>query len=143
MVDKGLALQSTLSCTGISVAFCLCHVLPSQQVTDALLALAWVLVPVYTSSGLCPTAPSLHGLGYGPCSLQGCHRCEALLWERSLPWDHPQRRGPGQGSDSSLFPMADCHHARVPPVKVWRGGDPDVPLWPVAPALHLHQDLCE
>lgn len=39
--------------------FYLCHVLPSQQATYALLALAWVFVPVYVSSGVWRAAPSL------------------------------------------------------------------------------------
>lgn len=98
--------------------------LPSRQATYALLALAWVFVPVYISAGV-------RGAAVPPPSPPKTLRCaDAAL------------RSPRQGSQRS-FPSADRHDARVPPAEVWRREDPHVPLGPVAPALHLHQDLCK
>ncbi|KAM6244462.1 sodium/mannose cotransporter SLC5A10 isoform 2-T2 [Spheniscus humboldti] len=64
------------------------------------------------------------------------NRCHRLRVERDL-----RPSGAGLGVCAGLHLIWDCHDARVSPAKVWRGEDPDVPLWPVAPALHLHQNL--
>lgn len=91
--------------------FRLCHVPPSQQATYALLALAWVFVPVYISSGVCRACCEERGPSQVPCSLESCHRRPLRLPSPALgiqlspclSRDHPRRRGPGQGSDRSLL----------------------------------------
>lgn len=106
-----------------------CCVLPSQQATYALLALAWVFVPVYISSGVCGSTP-IPGASPEPCA--GNAAASQGRW-----------RGDRMGKPPLLSPPADRHHAWVPAKKVWRREDPDVPLWAVTPAVHLHQNLCK
>lgn len=95
--------------------FCLCCVPPSQQATYALLALAWVFVPVYISSGVRTGSLSLlQGCSPGqvPCLPEDCHHCPVRLLSSALgtqlsshlPCDHAGRRGLGQGTDRSLSP---------------------------------------
>ncbi|XP_066833845.1 sodium/mannose cotransporter SLC5A10 isoform X3 [Anser cygnoides] len=77
---------------------------------------------------------ALHRAGRDRCC-RG-NRCHRLRVERDV-----RPAGTGLGLRSRLHLGWDPHDARVPPAEVWRREDPHVPLGPVAPALHLHQDL--
>ncbi|XP_071427655.1 sodium/mannose cotransporter SLC5A10 isoform X4 [Pithys albifrons albifrons] len=86
-----------------------------------------------------------HGQWLFPCWQRHglvANRCLTLCQQRRLRALHrpgrDRRRG---GNRCRRLRVEYCHHARVPAEEVWGAEDPDVPLQPVTPALHLHQNL--
>lgn len=111
--------------------FWLCRVPPSQQATYALLALAWVFVPVYISSGVRIAAlsllwgawpqpgPLLPG-GLSPLSFETPKPCSGNTAIPLPSLGLSLEEGAWTGQRSLSFPLSDCHDARVSPAKVWR-----------------------
>uniref|UniRef100_A0A8C6JWC3 Uncharacterized protein n=1 Tax=Melopsittacus undulatus TaxID=13146 RepID=A0A8C6JWC3_MELUD len=92
-LNIAVGIWPVLSCTRISAAFCLCHVLPSQQVTYALLALAWVFISVYIPSGYIPLPSACMALAVAPAPCRAVTAVRLCSGNIAFPRTIPRGRG--------------------------------------------------